>query len=119
MSRDETGSSHRFFVLRLQPCPLLEVKNLSVAFPTPDGPIKAVDGVSFTVEKGTTVGLVGESGSGKTTIGRALLKLTPSSATISGEVFYGGQEILSPARKGIPPVAPRGADDLPGPIQFA
>jgi peptide/nickel transport system ATP-binding protein/oligopeptide transport system ATP-binding protein len=71
---------------------LLEVRNLKVYFPIRTGvlrrhtdDVKAVDDVSFTVEKGTTVGLVGESGSGKTTIGRALLKLIPATA---GEVLY-------------------------------
>ena len=73
---------------------LLEVKNLSVAFPTPGGPICAVEDVSFTVEEGTTVGLVGESGSGKTTIGRALLKLTPPTATLGGTAEFAGREIL-------------------------
>ena len=59
--------------------------NLSVTFPTRDGPTRAVEDVSFSVEAGTTVGLVGESGSGKTTIGRALLKLTPATATVGGQ----------------------------------
>ena len=75
--------------------PLLEVKNLTVTFPTPDGPSRAVRDVSFTVERGTTVGLVGESGSGKTTVGRALLKLTPPTATVGGQVFFDGREILA------------------------
>lgn len=77
---------------------LLEVNDLRVWFPVTGGPlrrrvgeIKAVDGVSFTVEAGQTVGLVGESGSGKTTVGRALLKLI--SAT-SGEVTFDGKSIL-------------------------
>lgn len=78
--------------------PLLEVKDLRVWFPVLGGllrrkvdDIKAVDGVSFTVEAGQTVGLVGESGSGKTTVGRALLKLTPAT---SGEVIFDGQSLL-------------------------
>ena len=78
--------------------PLLEVKNLRVWFPVRSGilrrhtdDVKAVDDVSFTVEEGTTVGLVGESGSGKTTIGRALLKLTPAT---SGQALFRGQDIL-------------------------
>jgi oligopeptide transport system ATP-binding protein len=53
--------------------------------------VKAVDGVSFSIERGTTVGLVGESGSGKTTIGRALLKLHPATA---GEVLFEGRDVL-------------------------
>lgn len=78
--------------------PLLEVRNLKVWFPIRSGvfrrhtgDVKAVDDVSFTVEPGTTVGLVGESGSGKTTIGRALLKLIPST---SGQVLFEGNNIL-------------------------
>lgn len=78
--------------------PLLEVKDLRVWFPVTGGllrhrtgEIKAVDGVSFTVEAGQTVGLVGESGSGKTTVGRALLKLA---AATSGEVTFDGQSLL-------------------------
>ena len=77
---------------------LLEVRNLEVYFPIRTGvfrrhtgDVKAVDGVSFTVEAGTTVGLVGESGSGKTTIGRALLKLIPATG---GQVLYDGNDIL-------------------------
>jgi peptide/nickel transport system ATP-binding protein/oligopeptide transport system ATP-binding protein len=77
---------------------LLEVHDLQVWFPVLGGvlrrrvgEVKAVDGVSFTVEAGKTVGLVGESGSGKTTIGRALLKLTPATA---GSVRFDGREIL-------------------------
>ncbi|MEI6337439.1 MAG: ATP-binding cassette domain-containing protein [Verrucomicrobiota bacterium] len=77
---------------------LLEVKDLRVFFPVFGGlmrrkvdEIKAVDGVSFTVEAGQTVGLVGESGSGKTTVGRALLKLI---AATSGEVTFDGKNIL-------------------------
>jgi peptide/nickel transport system ATP-binding protein/oligopeptide transport system ATP-binding protein len=78
--------------------PILEVKNLRVWFPVRTGifrrhtdDVKAVDDVSFTIEPGTTVGLVGESGSGKTTIGRAILKLTPAT---SGQVLFNGRNIL-------------------------
>jgi len=74
---------------------LLEVKNLAVHFPIRKGIFKrirgyhkAVDNVSFSVKKGTTVGLVGESGSGKTTIARALVKLVPvTSGTINYEAI--------------------------------
>jgi ATPase components of various ABC-type transport systems, contain duplicated ATPase len=77
---------------------LLSVRNLSTWFPVyggvlrgKTGEIKAVDGVSFEIEPGKTVGLVGESGSGKTTVGRTLLKLIPATA---GEVLYEGRDIL-------------------------
>jgi oligopeptide transport system ATP-binding protein len=75
--------------------PLLEVHNLSVEFPARGGAIRAVDGVGFAVEPGTTTGLVGESGSGKTTVGRALLKLTPRTAEVAGEVIFAGHETLA------------------------
>lgn len=79
--------------------PLLSVRDLCTWFPVfggvwrrRTGEIKAVDGVSFDVEPGQTVGLVGESGSGKTTVGRSLLKLTPAT---SGQVLFEGTDILS------------------------
>ncbi len=78
---------------------LLEVKNLRVWFEKPVGlftgkpePVKAVTDVSFSIERGTTVGLVGESGSGKTTVGKALLKLEKATA---GEVLFEGKNILA------------------------
>lgn len=78
--------------------PLLSVQDLRTWFPVfggvlrrKTGDIKAVDGVSFDIEPGRTVGLVGESGSGKTTVGRTLLKLTPAT---SGRALYEGRDIL-------------------------
>jgi oligopeptide transport system ATP-binding protein len=78
--------------------PLLEAKNLRVWFPVRTGifrrhtdDVKAVDDVSFSIPRGSTVGLVGESGSGKTTIGRAILKLV---AATSGQVLFDGKDIL-------------------------
>jgi peptide/nickel transport system ATP-binding protein/oligopeptide transport system ATP-binding protein len=65
------------------------------------GDVKAVDGVSFAVEAGQTVGLVGESGSGKTTIGRALLKLIPAT---SGSVRFDGREILAMSERQFRPL---------------
>ena len=85
----------------------LEVRGLSVAFPTPGGAVRAVDDVSFAVERGTTVGLVGESGSGKTTIGRALLKLTPATATVGGQVLFDGHDILPLPEKRFRPLRRR------------
>jgi peptide/nickel transport system ATP-binding protein/oligopeptide transport system ATP-binding protein len=83
--------------------PLLEVRDVRVHFPVRSGlwgrardVVKAVDGVSFSVARGKTVGLVGESGSGKTTLGRAILQLVP---VTSGSVHLDGQRIdhLAPA----------------------
>ena len=78
--------------------PLLEVEKLCTWFPVRGGVLRrkiddfrAVDGVSFSIEAGKTVGLVGESGSGKTTVGRTILKLIPAT---SGSVRFAGREIL-------------------------
>lgn len=77
--------------------PLLRVENLQVHFPIragwlrPASVVKAVDGVSFSLEEGKTLGLVGESGSGKSTVSRALLKLLKPTG---GAAFYKDQEIL-------------------------
>ena len=55
--------------------PLLQVENLKKYFQTPGGTLHAVDGVSFTLHSGSTLGVVGESGCGKSTMGRAILRL--------------------------------------------
>ncbi|MBQ7263147.1 MAG: ATP-binding cassette domain-containing protein, partial [Synergistaceae bacterium] len=54
---------------------LLEVEHLTKWFDTPRGPLHAVDGLSFTLEQGRTLGIVGESGCGKSTAGRTIVKL--------------------------------------------
>jgi peptide/nickel transport system ATP-binding protein len=77
------------------PEPILEVKNLKVHFPTEDGLVKAVDGVSFSVAPGETLGVVGESGSGKSVSFLTVMGLvTRKEARISGEVLYRGQDLL-------------------------
>ena len=74
---------------------LVEVRDLKQYFPIKTGfmkttPLKAVDGVSFSIKPGETLGLVGESGCGKTTVGRSLLRLyTPT----SGDVFFDGEKV--------------------------
>ena len=74
---------------------LLEVKDLKQYFPVKTGfmktlPLKAVDGVSFSIKPGETLGLVGESGCGKTTVGRSILRLyTPT----GGEVIFDGKPV--------------------------
>lgn len=69
---------------------LLEVKNLSVTFGERKKKFRAVNDVSFKLYRGETFGLVGESGSGKTTIGRAIMRIVPTSG---GEIFYKGERI--------------------------
>ncbi len=69
--------------------PLLEVKNLKTYFKVQRGSVKAVDDVSFAVEKGEAMGLVGESGCGKTTVSLSVLRILPSNGTIiSGEILF-------------------------------
>jgi peptide/nickel transport system ATP-binding protein len=77
------------------PDPLLEVKDLKVHFKTDDGIVKAVDGVSYSLMAGETLGIVGESGSGKSVSSLTVMGLTDSKyATISGEVFFQGVDLL-------------------------
>ena len=81
---------------------LLEVRNLKKYFPiktalgTQKGAVKAVDDVSFTIKRGTTMGLVGESGCGKSTTGRTILRLLEKT---DGEVIFDGQDINKLSKK--------------------
>jgi peptide/nickel transport system ATP-binding protein len=75
---------------------VLDVRNLHVAYHTSRGPARAVNGVSFSLARGETLGLVGESGSGKSTIALALLRLLKPPARIEqGEVLLDGQNLLA------------------------
>lgn len=75
--------------------PLLRVRDLSVHFDTPDGVVKAVDGVSFDVDRGATLGVVGESGSGKSVTFLTVMGLiTRKQARIEGEILFRGQNLL-------------------------
>ncbi|HZR84372.1 MAG TPA: ABC transporter ATP-binding protein [Candidatus Binatia bacterium] len=75
--------------------PLLDVRDLAVAFETPRGTVRAVDGVSFAIARGATLGLVGESGSGKSVTSLAILRLLDESARIlRGEVWLEGRNLL-------------------------
>jgi oligopeptide/dipeptide ABC transporter ATP-binding protein len=78
---------------------LLVVDNLTVSFPTDDGEVKAVRGVSYSVQGGESMGIVGESGSGKSVSSMALMGLLPKTARISGSVRYRGREILGQNEK--------------------
>ncbi|WP_426998270.1 ABC transporter ATP-binding protein [Pseudarthrobacter sp. N5] len=74
----------------------LEVRNLSVRFPTDDGLVSAVNGMDFKLMRGQTLGIVGESGSGKSVTSQALMGLLKgTSAQVSGEILFGGQELVS------------------------
>jgi oligopeptide transport system ATP-binding protein len=86
--------------------PLLEVKNLKMHFPVTEGvmvrkvvaTVKAVDDVSFTLQRGETLGLVGESGCGKTTTGRCILQLEKPTA---GKIIFEGEDLARLDRKGL------------------
>jgi peptide/nickel transport system ATP-binding protein len=91
----------------LSSAPLIEVKNLHVWFPAKKGLLgkprafnKAVDGVSFSIYKGETLGLVGESGCGKTTLGRALLRLVDPT---EGSIMYNGRDLTGMKRQELKP----------------
>lgn len=90
---------------------ILEVRDLKKYFPIKAGVlqktvgnVKAVDGVSFNIKKGTTLGLVGESGCGKTTVGRTLLRLQPHTG---GEVIFDGQDVFKLKSKELRKIRPQ------------
>ena len=74
--------------------PLLEVKDLKVYFSTPDGDVRAVDGVTFSLDEGESLGLAGESGCGKTTAALSIMHLLPKNGRIvSGAIDYQGYDL--------------------------
>jgi peptide/nickel transport system ATP-binding protein len=75
--------------------PILEVDDLHVHFPTLRGPVKAVDGVSFSLQPGERLGLIGESGSGKSTIALAVMRLIkPPGQIVAGRILLDGTNLL-------------------------
>jgi oligopeptide/dipeptide ABC transporter ATP-binding protein len=74
---------------------LLELDRLSVSFRTSRGDLHALDGVSFAVNDGESVGIVGESGCGKTTVARAILRILPSNAASRGRILFREQDLLA------------------------
>ncbi len=99
------GGQRRQSELRVAEAPVLvNVRNLKMHFPVTEGAliprvvahVKAVDGISFTIRKGETLGLVGESGCGKTTTGRCILQLEHAT---DGEILYEGQNLIDLDRK--------------------
>ena len=75
---------------------LLEVKDLRTYFETEDGTVKAVDGISFQLKRGETLGIVGESGSGKSVTNLSIIRLVPDppGKIVSGEVIFNGSDLL-------------------------
>ncbi|MGN1016886.1 MAG: ABC transporter ATP-binding protein [Faecousia sp.] len=76
--------------------PLIEAKHLMKYFDTPRGKLHAVDDVSFTIERGTTMGVVGESGCGKSTLGRTMIHLLESTG---GQILFNGEDITKVDKK--------------------
>jgi peptide/nickel transport system ATP-binding protein len=79
--------------------PLLEVTDLSTTFDSDRGKVQAVRGVSFTLQRGKTIGVVGESGCGKSVLSRSIMGLVPSNAHRSGSVKFEGKEVLNAKAK--------------------
>jgi peptide/nickel transport system ATP-binding protein len=79
--------------------PLLDVRDLRTSFVTDDGIVGAVDGVSFTLEPGKTLGIVGESGCGKSVTNLTIMGLNPKTARVSGEALFRGEDLLHASPK--------------------
>ena len=81
--------------------PVLSVRDLVVHFPTDDGLVKAVDGVSFDVFENEVLGIVGESGSGKTVTALSILGLIaePAGKITGGQIFYNGEDLVTMDRE--------------------
>jgi oligopeptide/dipeptide ABC transporter ATP-binding protein len=74
---------------------LLEVRDLHTSFLMPYGEARAVDGITFTIDPGRTLGLVGESGCGKTMTALSILRLTPPGSRVTGEITFDGRHLLT------------------------
>jgi oligopeptide/dipeptide ABC transporter ATP-binding protein len=91
------------------PVPLLEVRDLRTEFATDAGTVRAVDGVSFSIAEGETVGIVGESGSGKSVTARSIMRLLDEGARIAGgTISFRGRDVMHLDREGLR--ALRGSD---------
>jgi peptide/nickel transport system ATP-binding protein len=77
------------------PDPLLQVSDLSVRFDTDEGPVHAVDRMSFSLGEGEVLGIVGESGSGKSVTCMSLVRLLPETASIDGRALFDGRDLLA------------------------
>ena len=75
---------------------LIQVKNLRTSFFTPEGEVRAIDGVSFEIGESKTLGLVGESGCGKSVTSLSIMRLIPSppGRIVGGEILYRGRDLL-------------------------
>lgn len=92
--------------------PLLHVEDLEVHFFIDEGTVRAVDGVSFSLEQGKTLGIVGESGSGKSVIGQTILRIVPSPGKIvNGKILFqaGGKEVADQQTLDLTTIDPKGS----------
>src|SRR5882757_9775313 len=92
-----TADPYRAGATSLVPRPFLDVRDLRIHFSTDDGLVKAVDGLSFNLERGKTLGIVGESGSGKsvTSLGILGLHRRHGNTRVAGEVWLDGEDLIS------------------------
>ena len=112
MSKDKLLIENDFTPVEYDPQYILQVNALKKYFPIKDGMIqkvvgyvKAVDGVTFNLKRGTTMGLVGESGCGKTTTGRTILRL--SGEKTGGQVLFNGKEVYDLTKKEMHDMRPK------------
>jgi peptide/nickel transport system ATP-binding protein len=75
--------------------PMLSVRDLTITYHTSSGPVPAVRGISFDLEKGDSIGLAGESGCGKSTLANSLLRLLPPDTEVTGEITLDGKDVLT------------------------
>ncbi|HEY6197380.1 MAG TPA: ABC transporter ATP-binding protein [Candidatus Binatia bacterium] len=89
----ETAPAYDIYLLIVPP--LIQVKDLRTSFFTPEGEVKAVDGVSYAIDEGRTLGLVGESGCGKSVTALSIMRLVqPPGKIVGGEILYKGRDLL-------------------------
>ncbi len=87
-TRERTGEA--------EPSAMLDIRDLRIHFPTDDGLVKAVDGLSFTLDRGRTLGIVGESGSGKSVTSLGILGLyNTGNAQMSGKIYLDGEDLVA------------------------
>ncbi len=78
---------------------VLDVRDLRVWYAGPQAPVRAVDGVTFSLRPGEVLGLVGESGCGKSTLGRGLMGLTPRGSAVDGQILFDGTDLMTLSKK--------------------
>ncbi len=96
---------------------LLQVKNLQTSFFTPEGEVRAIDGISFEIDESKTLGLVGESGCGKSVTSLSIMRLIPSppGKIVGGEIVYRGKDLLKLGNEAdAQDPRQRDLDDFPG-----